>query len=209
MTERDDKAEIRELIESWVVWRDMGEWERLRQIWHSDGRMAASWREGTADEFIEGNRQGWDRGLDILHQLGGSVVLLSGERDRAVTITKMVISQRAPLHGTMCEVAAQARHFDRWERRDGRWGLLDRRTIFDRDRLDTVDPAATVELDRSVLDGFPTPYQHLAYLQSSLGYPVRDDLPHLRSEAADELFRTGREWLAAGRPPGDAPVDSA
>lgn len=195
MTERDHTAEIRELIESWVVWRDMGEWERLRQIWHPDGRMAASWREGTADEFIEGNRQGWAQGLDILHQLGGSVVMLSDQCDRAVTITKMVISQRAAIHDTLCEVAAQARHFDRWEMRTGRWGLLDRKTIFDRDRLDTVDPNATVKLDESVLARFPTPYQHLAYLQSSLGYPVRTDLPHLRSEAAAALFRTGEEWL--------------
>jgi hypothetical protein len=195
MTARDDKADIRELIESWVVWRDMGDWERLRTVWLPEGRMAASWREGTADEFIEANRQGWDRGLDILHQLGGSVVLLSDDGTRAVTLTKMVISQRAEIHGTLCEVAAQARHFDRWEKRDGRWGLLDRRTIFDRDRLDTVDPGATVELDRDVLERFPVPYRHLAYLQSSVGFPVRDDLPHLRSEAAAALFQEGMGWL--------------
>src|SRR5271154_1614628 len=184
MTACEDKAQIRELIESWVVWRDMGEWERLREIWHPDGRMAASWREGTADEFVEANRQGWDKGLDILHQLGGSVVMLSEAGDRALTLTKMVISQRAEINGTLCEVAAQARHFDRWEKRDGRWGLLDRKTIFDRDRLDTVDPGATVALDPSLLERFPIAYRHLAYLQSSLGYPVRADLPHLRSEAA-------------------------
>lgn len=195
MTARDDKAEIRELIESWVVWRDMGEWERLRQIWHSDGRMAASWREGTADEFIEANREGWGKDVDILHQLGASVVILSEQGDRAVTITKVVISQRAPVHDVLCEVAAQARHFDRWETREGRWGLLDRKTIFDRDRLDTVDPNANVELAESVLASFPTPYQHLAYLQSSLGYPVRTDLPHLRSKAAAALLRMGEEWL--------------
>jgi hypothetical protein len=198
MTVQEDKATIRELIESWVVWRDMGEWDRLREIWHSDGRMAASWREGTAEEFIEGNQQGWDNGLDILHQLGGSVVLISGRGHRAMSFTKMVISQRAAIHGTYCDVTAQARHFDLWEKRDGRWGLLDRRSIFDRDRLDTVDPNASVELDESILASFPTAYQHLAYLQASLGYPVRTDLPHLRSRAAAVLFRTGEDWLASG-----------
>lgn len=197
MTAQEDKATIRELIESWVVWRDMGDWERLRKIWQSDGQMAASWREGTADEFIEANRKGWDNGLDILHQLGGSVVLLSAQRDRAVSLTKMVISQRAAIHGTLCDVAAQARHLDRWEKRSGRWGLLDRKTIFDRDRLDTVDPNATVELDESILASFPTAYRHLAYLQTSLGFPVRSDLPHLRSEAAAGLFRAHQEWLAS------------
>lgn len=195
MTVSEDKAAIRELIESWVVWRDMGEWDRLREIWHSDGRMAASWKEGTAEEFITGNRDGWNNGVDILHQLGGSIVILSEQHDRAVAITKVVISQRAPINGTACDVAARARHLDRWEKRDGRWGLLDRKTIFDRDRLYTVDPNATVELDESVLESFPTAYQHLAYVQSSLGFSVRSDLPHLHSEAAAALLRAGEEWL--------------
>lgn len=195
---REDKAQIRDLIESWVIWRDMGEWERLREIWHPDGRMAASWREGTAEQFIEGNRAGWDKGLDILHQLGGSVVMLSQRRDRAVTITKMVISQRATIDGALCEVAAQARHLDRWEKRNERWGLLDRRTVFDRDRLYTVEPGTEVSLDRAILSGFPNAYQHLGYLQSSLGYPVRADLPHLRSAAAAALFGAAEQWLADG-----------
>lgn len=192
----DDKTRIRELIESWVMWRDMGDWERLRSVWHSDGMMAASWREGTADQFIEANRAGWSKGLDILHQLGGSVITVAG--DRAVSLTKMVISQRAAIHGVLCDVSAQARHFDLWERREGRWGLLERRTIFDRDRIDAVNPGEVVTLDESILTRFPVPYRHLAYLQSSLGFPVRADLPHLRSEAAEALYRYGEQWLRDG-----------
>lgn len=191
--QRDDKIRIRELIESWVTWRDMGDWDRLRSVWHADGRMDASWREGTADQFIEANRAGWSRGLDILHQLGGSVITVQG--NRAVSQTKMVISQRASIHGVLCDVSAQARHFDLWEKREGRWGLVHRRTIFDRDRIDAVKPGAVVQLDPAVLARFPVNYQHLAYLQSSLGFPVRGDLPHLRSEAAEALYRSGEDWL--------------
>ncbi len=189
----DDKARIRELIESWVVWRDMGDWERLRGVWHADGRMAASWREGTAEQFIEANRAGWDKGLDILHQLGGSLIEVVGAR--ALSTTKMVISQRAPIHGVLCDVSAQARHLDRWEKRHGRWGLLERRTIYDRDRLDAVKPGEVVKLDESLLSKFPMNYRHLAYLQSGLGFPVRTDLPHLRSPAAEALYRDGERWL--------------
>ena len=28
---------IRELVENWVVWRDAGDWERFRTVWHDDG----------------------------------------------------------------------------------------------------------------------------------------------------------------------------
>jgi hypothetical protein len=196
MSTEDDKTRIRELIESWVMWRDLGDWDRLRTVWHSDGRMVASWREGTADQFIEANRAFWSKGLDILHQLGGSVITVSG--DRAVSMTKMVISQRGAIDGVLCDVHAQARHFDLWEKRDGHWGLLERRTIYDRDRIDTVKPGEVVALDESMLTRFPVNYRHLAYLQTSLGFPVRTDLPHLRGEAAEALYRLGERWLRDG-----------
>jgi hypothetical protein len=196
MSADDDKTRIRELIEGWVTWRDMGDWERLRTVWHGDGRMVASWREGTAEQFIEANRAGWSTGLDILHQNGGSVITVAG--DRALSMTKMVISQRAMVHGVLCDVHAQARHFDRWEKREGRWGLLERRTIYDRDRIDAVKPGEVVALDEKLLTKFPVSYRHLAYLQTSLGFPVRADLPHLRSEAAEALYRLGERWLREG-----------
>ena len=32
-----DRLTIRDLIENWVVWRDAGDWERFRTVWHDDG----------------------------------------------------------------------------------------------------------------------------------------------------------------------------
>ena len=51
-----DQQAIVSLINQWIVHRDGGDWARLRPIWHEDGRMTASWRQGTADEFIASNR---------------------------------------------------------------------------------------------------------------------------------------------------------
>ena len=39
---------IRELLENWVVWRDAGDWDRFRTVWHADGRMMATWFQGSA-----------------------------------------------------------------------------------------------------------------------------------------------------------------
>jgi hypothetical protein len=198
MSRSEDKTAISALIESWVVWRDMGEWDQLRTIWHDGGLMSASWREGTAEEFIAANRKSFDAGLDILHQLGGSVITL--EADRAVSITKMVISQRAEIHGVLCDVSAQARHYDLWEKLGGRWGLWERRTIFDRDRIDAVVPGEIVKLDPDQLGRFPVNYRHLAYLQSNMGYPVRTDLPRLRDPGTQRLYDYGQRWLATKSP---------
>jgi len=187
---------IRELVESWVVWRDAGEWERLRTVWHDDGRMMATWFQGTADGFIEANKQGWARGVRILHFLGGSSVDVAG--DRAVSQTKMTISQRAEVHGTLCDVVCTGRFYDFFERRQDRWGLVLRQPIYEKDRLDPVDPSASVSLDRAVLDGFPEGYRHLAYLQTQVGYDVKRDMPGLEGPEVEQLYARGARWLQGG-----------
>lgn len=196
MAEADDRREIRELLENWVVWRDAGLWERFRTVWHDDGRMMATWFQGTGDEFIEANRQGWARGVRILHFLGGSSIDLAG--DRAVAQTKMTISQRAEVHGVLCDVVCTGRFHDFLERRGGRWGLVLRQPIYEKDRLDPVDPAALLELDPELLGRFPEGYRHLAYLQTQVGYAVKDDMPGLDGPGVEALYARGARWLAGG-----------
>ena len=96
MSALEDRLAIRELGENWALWRDAGDWERFRTVWHLPGRMMATWFQGTADEFIAVSREGFARGVRILHFLGGNSVQLAG--DRAISETKMTISQRARVH---------------------------------------------------------------------------------------------------------------
>ena len=67
------------MLENWIVWRDAGHWERFRTVWHDDGRMMATWYQGSAEAFIEANVQGWARGVRILHFLGGTSIDLAGD----------------------------------------------------------------------------------------------------------------------------------
>ncbi len=196
MSDHLDRQLIRELVENWVVWRDAGDWERFRTVWHDDGRMMATWFQGSADDFIEASKEGWARGVSILHFLGGSSVEVAG--DRAISQTKMTISQRAPVHGVLCDVVCTGRFYDFLERRGGRWGLVHRQPIYEKDRLDPVDPAAELELDASVLERFPSGYRHLAYLQVQVGYQVKPDMPGLTGPEVEGLYRRGAAWLAGG-----------
>ena len=194
MDDWQDRLLLRELIENWAIWRDAGFWDKFRTVWHDDGRMMATWTQGTADEFIEMNKQGWARGVSILHFLGGFNCEIAG--DRAVTQTKMTISQRGEVHGVLVDVVCTGRFFDFLEKRDGKWGMCLRQPIYEKDRMDPIAPRATVELDQEVLDGFPSGYQHLAYLQSQVGYPVKKDMPGLKGPEVESLYATGADWLA-------------
>lgn len=188
-----DRIALRELIDNWAIWRDAGFWDKFRTVWHDDGRMMATWTQGTADEFIAMNKESWKKGVSILHFLGGFSAELSG--DRAITQTKMTISQRGEVDGVLVDVVCTGRFYDFLAKRDGRWGMCLRQPIYEKDRMDPIDPNAEVALDQKILEGFPVGYRHLAYLQSQVGYPVKRDMPGLKGEEVEKLYKTGADWL--------------
>jgi hypothetical protein len=193
-TEAADRQLIRDLVENWAVWRDAGDWDRFRTVWHEDGWMNATWTQGPFEHFIDMTVQGWAKGVSILHFLGGQSIALNG--DRAISQTKMTISQRAPVDGVVCDVVCTGRFYDFVERRGGRWGLVLRQPIYEKDRIDPLDPMAQLALDPELLARFPEGYRHLAYLQTRIGYPVKTDMPGLRGETVEALYAHGKAWLA-------------
>ncbi len=193
MSTAGDRQEIRELIENWVVWRDAGDWERFRTVWHEDGRMMATWFQGSAEDFIRVSREGFERGVRILHFLGGTSIDV--QEERAIAQTKMTITQRAAVHGVVCDVVCTGRFYDFLERRDGVWRIVLRQPIYEQDRLDPVDPAAALTLDAGLLERFPIGYRHLAYLQTEAGFTVKPDMPGLTGPEVEALYARGAAWL--------------
>jgi hypothetical protein len=191
-----DRLTIRQLVEDWAVLRDARMWERFRGVWHDDGRMMATWFQGTRDEFIKASEEGYSRGVRILHFLGSSTIDIAG--NRAIAQTKMTISQRAKVDDVLCDVVCTGRFYDFFENRAGRWGLVLRQPIYEKDRLDPLDPSAKLVLDKDLLARFPEGYRHLAYLQTRIGYTVKPDMPGLDGAEVDKLYARGTHWLGGG-----------
>ncbi|MBB3086829.1 nuclear transport factor 2 family protein [Geodermatophilus sabuli] len=191
---------IRETVDNWAVWRDAGDWARFATVWHSDGYMTATWFQGPAEEFIRVSRQGFESGVSILHFLGGTSVNVAGTR--AIAQTKMTISQRAAVDGVEVDVTCTGRFYDFFEERDGAWRIVRRQPIYEKDRLDVLDPAADVALDPELLSRFPAGYRHLAYLQTKAGFTVKDGLPGLTGAVVEDLYAEGAAWLGGSPTPG-------
>jgi len=189
-----DRLAIRDLVENWAVWRDAGDWERFATVWHEEGWMSATWFQGPAREFMRVSQEGFAKGVRILHFLGGTSIDLSGER--AIAQTKMTISQRALVHDVLCDVVCTGRFYDFLEKRNGQWGIVRRQPIYEKDRIDPVDPAATLRLDQQALAALPEGYRHLAYMQELIGYKVKRDMPGLVGPEVEKLYGEGRDWLA-------------
>ena len=93
------------------------------------------------------------------------------------------------------------RFYDFLEKRKGKWGLVLRRLAYEKDRIDPVDPAAKLTLDREYLAKFPEGYRHLAYLQSKIGYPIKTNMPGHEGPELDALYAWGANWLKGKKLP--------
>lgn len=196
-----DKRAIREIVDQWIIYSDGGDWDRFAELWHRDGWMSATWFQAPAAEFCRRRREGWEKGVSIIHFNGAHTSDIAG--DRAIAQTKMTISQRAPVHGVLCDVLCTGRFYDFFAKVKGRWLLLRRQPIYEKDRIDTVDPNATLELDKDLLAQFEEGYRHLGYLQTQVGYDVKKTgLPGLKGPAVEQLYREGSGWLSGADNPG-------
>ncbi len=189
----EDRLSIIEVVHNWALWRDAGDWERFATVWHDDGWMTATWFQGPASEFIKVSKAGFDKGVSILHFLGGSSVDLAGSR--AVAQTKMTINQRGICEGELVDVVCTGRFYDFFEKRKNRWAIVRRQPIYEKDRMDPVSPSARIALDEKLLSSLPEGYRHLAYLQTRLGFKIKLDLPQLKGAEVEALYRQGKAWL--------------
>jgi len=189
-----DKLAIREVVENWAIARDSANWELFREQWHDDGYMMATWFQGPRDDFIRVSQEGFARGVNILHFTGASQATVHGTR--AISQTRMTILQRGLVHGVLADVACTGRFYDFLAKRRGRWGIVLRQPIYEKDRLDPVTPGERVEFDRELLEKYPEGDRYLAYLQVQAGYPVKTDMPGLRGPEVEALYARGAAWLA-------------
>lgn len=195
-----DRLAIREVVDNWVLWSDAGNWERFATVWHNDGWMTATWFQGPAAEFQKARRAGFERGVSIIHFLGGTAIELAGER--AIAQTKMTINQRAAVDGVIVDAVCTGRFYDFFAKRRERWAIVRRQPIYEKDRLDPVEPGRKLELDATLLAKFPEGYRHLGYLQTKAGFQVRLGLPGVRGPEVEKLYGEGAAWLAGSEQAG-------
>lgn len=191
-----DKYACAELIQSWGFFRDQGKWPELTATFAPDGEIAVSWFSGSFREFVDRCRQAFDAGQRSKHHIFPSVVRIAGER--AVAETNIVILVRQKISGVPVDMTSYARFLDRLERRDGRWMIVERSAIYERDRLDPVEPSEAFDklFKASDLSVYPEAYRYMAARLTAVGRPLapvvyRDGSPH-----TEQLYARYDTWLA-------------
>ncbi|MCB2013434.1 MAG: nuclear transport factor 2 family protein [Sphingobium sp.] len=195
-----DERNIRALVAGFV-YRDQEKWEQLADIFWPDGRLALSWFSGTIDEFLVQSRGLAASGKVMLkHQIGRPRVQVHG--DRAIGETDIIIMLRVRIgeNSTLVDTTSWARFNDRYEKRDGKWKILLRTAIYEKDRVDPVEPGDTVQwtISEDVRNAFPHQYKRLASTMMELGRTQMPPAIVNASEDQDQLEQEAQLWLAGG-----------
>jgi SnoaL-like domain len=196
-----DKAACAELIQNWGVFRDQGKWKELRGTFTPDGHISVSWFRGPFEQFVErcrasfGTGHSWPR-----HHLFAPVIKLAG--DRAVAETSVIIRVRQPFNGIAVDLTSCSRFLDRIERRAEGWLIAERTAIYERDRLDPVEPSdAFDELFKTANTAqYPEQYRYMAFrLAHAEGRSLAPVIYRDGGKETADLYARFSDWLA-GKP---------
>ena len=189
-----EREEIRRVIAEWALCRDTGRWEKLRSLYAPGATMQTTWFDGSAEEFVDRSAKGFGRTAKAQHFVGASVIDL-GEA-RAIAETRIVLLLRTAVGPTQVDVTCHGRFFDFFENYREKWCIYKRVPIYEKDRIDLVDPLERLNIDYERLSQFAEGYRHVAYVQSLAGANVTKGLIEPGSVEEQNLYREGAKWLA-------------
>jgi|ERR1700704_1882532 hypothetical protein len=196
MDDMHDKYACAEVIQAWGLYRDQGKWSALLATFVPDGQIAVSWFSGSFREFVERCRQSFEAGQRSKHHIFPPLVRVAGER--AVAETNIVILVRQKIGGALADMTSYARFLDRLERRSGRWAIVERAAIYERDRLDPVEPSEAFEqlFAATDLSIYPEPYRYMAARLTAAGRALAPVVYSDGSAHTAQLYARYDAWLA-------------
>ena len=191
----DGKIACAELIQSWGFARDQGQWDDLAAIFHPGGEIAVSWFRGPYVEFVGHCRNNFGRGSVAKHQLWPARVAVNGSR--ATAETNVAILVRQTIEGVEVDLTSNGRFLDRIEKRDGAWRMVERAALYEKDRLDPVEPSEQFDAMMAKSDAakYPAQYRYMAYRVHAAGRSLAEPVHYDGRAETEALKMRYAAWL--------------
>lgn len=139
-----DKDAIRDVMARYARGVDRGDWDAVRETYHSDAYDDHGDYKGDLDGFIAFGRERTGGATQVMHFLGQSVIEFASA-EVAVVETYFFTAHTLGPEGRKAYGAANAagpvqisqygRYVDRVEKRDGVWRIANRIVVFEANRL--------------------------------------------------------------------------
>src|SRR5262245_47449980 len=197
-TSIEDEYQIASLLIRWGHARDSDDWETLAGCFHDDATIHISWISGPAKDFIARSRAmaaARKPGDHIKHVISGPWIRV--KRDRGFSRCHANLYIRSTIDGHEFDLQSWFRFFDLLERRDNVWAIVKRTAVYEKDRLDPVDPRGVPKdffagMDLSV---FPASTKFLCYWLQCIGFSPVTDIISVYSDEEYALREEGARWL--------------
>ena len=132
------KQEIHELLMRYCRGIDRRDATLLREVYHPDATDDHGGFRGAASDFIDWAIEALGRDENTSHFIANELVEIDGDVAYGESYFHAV-HRRVQKDGSRVDLIFQGRYVDRFERRDGRWGIADRKVVYDRSRMDPVE----------------------------------------------------------------------
>lgn len=194
-----DRSEIINLISKSIITRDSGRWEELAQCYHSAAEFTSSWWKGKPSDFFkvasekleELRRQGGEQ----KHVTSNPWVEIAGER--ATVESDLILFMRSTINGVALDVTTWSRRLQLLAKEEGAWKIYRRWVIYERDRMDPVDPTVAVDAyyDEAALAKYPRQLRFHLWRNEMLGSPTERHIVLKGTPEETAARAEAREWL--------------
>ena len=183
-----DRRAIDDLMTGWMR-RDLAQWDSMRELFHPDGVIEITWFRGLFTDFVDASARMGASDLRTKHVITAPVVTFRG--DRAVAETNAIVVAENGKLALGCQ--SHNRFYDRIEKRDGTWKIVDRRSIYDMGSF--TFPRGIVDIDADTVAKYPPEYAALAYLLDKSGFPVTGVFATKGSDLETDIKQSAQLWL--------------
>jgi len=197
-----DEMQVCNVRRHWAFRLDLHELDALRECFHPGASVTVSWFSGPIETFIERTK-----GLFAArkpeehrkHWLGNMRAEVAGTR--AVLETDVQIIIREYIGEALYDCVSYARFYDLMEKRDGVWRIGEWQTIYDKDRVDPVVPAADPApfYAQAVFKGADSGFAFMKLRQAMKGRTVPASIVIAGTDAEAKLRQRGARWLAGAK----------
>lgn len=140
LTELANKQAITELIYSYCRAVDRLDVPLGHSIWHEDGYAdyGENYYQGPGKGVIDTICKHHLGLLSHSHQVSNILIRVDGER--AGSESYVTGTMRTVREGKLLHMEVWGRYLDAWEKRQGRWGLVRRKVVFDHQEMREASP---------------------------------------------------------------------
>jgi 3-phenylpropionate/cinnamic acid dioxygenase small subunit len=193
----DDEHQIASLLFRWGHARDGHDWETLASCFHDDATIHISWISGSAKDYIARSRAmaaSRKLGEHAKHLISGPWIQVN--RDRAFSRCHANYV-RTTISGHEFDLQSWIRFFDLLEKKDSVWRIIKRTAVYEKDRLESVDPRGVPKdfFNNMELSAFPASAKFLCYWQVCSGRSPSTEIISVYSDEERALREQGEVWL--------------